>query len=497
MSTDAPTITGTIYLIDNVTAADGSLSSLSSRRPSTRALTVSGTSSAQPRGVARSFGHGGKPALLFADAQSQYAQDQNADAATVIAPLTAAGSGFVARLTITDAGAGRQLLGNWAGSSNANALSIYWNGSTEVLSVFVTNKGGGGRVLIGASTTAADVRVGDTVTITLLHQSNQTWIVEIVREPRDNETSTTTINLSGGPYGGTIDTSATPGGLTLGAFVNLTGFSSMILHSFVGFTIGASTAAEVAAYKAWLSAQCTVTRPSYVATSALASTDYDVDNIHWVDAGHSKMGALARLVEQDAVTRAGLTGTIKVGVLGDSRPAGASASAIGTTDFRTIAHTGATFTRSRVGPISDAAGNHFARSGYTTRSFGAQTGHSPYTSHATSIDAYVGSGKSYNDTQLWTIVLGYNDLSTSPASLDWVYELDRLIRYLVDTQRAQAGVTPAFAILSEPATWQTTTGALQRRIRARNHQVRVMAARLAELGIIVSLGNSNDWTRAA
>lgn len=493
-----PAITGTIYLIDNASAADGSLSSLSSRRPAPRALTVSGTASAQPRGVSRSYYHGGRPALLFSGSDLQYAQDQNADAATTIAPLTAAGSGFVARLALTGFG---PILGNWGGAtSNENAFSLEFSAG-EVLTLYVTNRGGGGRILIGASTTAADVRVGDTVTITFLHQSNQTWTLKIVREPRDNETTTTTINLSGGPYGGTIDATTPLAGLTLGAYRGLATFGAAIIHNFIAFTIGASTATEVAAYEAWIASQCNVTRPAYTATDALQSADWNVaDLIHPQD--YTRVANVGRACEQAVVTALGLSGTVKVGVLGDSRAAGPDyLRTLGTNDLRALLQTGATFTRSAVGPIDDGSASatrfHFARSAYVTRGFGVQLGHSQATPTATTIDNYVGSGKSFNDVNVWTIWLGYNEPSGANAtSLDWVYEYERLIRYLYTTQRALAGVTPGFALIGEPATYTTTTGPLQRRLRARNHQLRVMAARLAAEGYTIALGNINDWTRA-
>lgn len=504
LSSDAPIISGTIYLIDNTSALDGPLSTLSSRRPSARALSLSGTSSARPRGVARSYGHGGKPALLFSSSEFQYAQDQAADAAAVVAPLTAAGSGFVARVTLSGTG---PIVGNWGGvTSNENSFQLEFSAS-EILTIYVTNKAAGaGTTLINASTTAGAVRYGDTVTITFLHQSDRTWTVKILREPRDNETTTTTINLSGGPYSPSpINTDAPLAGLTLGAYRALGTFGSVVLHSFIAFTIGATTSAEVAAYEAWIAARCAASRVEYTASDPLQSADWDQANDKIHPQSYVRVANVGKQLEQAVYTRLGLARTANVGVVGDSRAAGPAYNrTLGVDDLRALLQAGATIPRTAVGPIDDLSGaasaHHFAISAYVTRGFGAQLGHSPYTPTAATLDNYVGTGKAFNYTDIWLFWIGYNDLTgANITSLDWVYELERILLFVHSAQSAEAaaqrGVVPGFALIGEPATYVTATGALQRRLRARNHQMRVMASALNARGIIVEVGNINDWTR--
>ncbi len=190
---------------------------------------------------------------------------------------------------------------------------------------------------------------------------------------------------------------------------------------------------------------------------------------------------------------------MKVGVAGDSRFAGSNATLIGTNDMRAILQAGSyTYTRVAVGPADDGSGtasaHHFAHSGYLTRTWSSNLGLSPRTPGVGSLDQAVGVGKLFNDTQIWHLMVGINELDTvASAARDWVDEVVRIVEYLVTTQQAQAGITPGFVLYTEPATGITTTGLVQRTIRARDRGYRIALAHLNTL-TTVKLVDTNDAT---
>lgn len=490
-------VPGLLYAYDHRHATEGALARLVDRSPAGRTLSTSSTESARPIGCARHWEQNGEPTITFDGAASQYAQDQASDAIAYAAPLHQAGLWLLWRGEILASSSPITLCGNWGGStSNQNALSvIYGEGGAETITVYVTSKTSGGTVHIAAATTAGLVRCGDVVTLTFRHETSKTWTLTVTREARHPGETRATETLSGS-YSNSIDSGLPAYGLTLASHGPLAAFGSLRLHTLALGAIGPTTTADLAALTAALAARCDVTWLPYDGAAPLAySADY-ADGTHWDDSGHAAVGALAAQLEAEAVRRLGLGGSVMVGMLGDSRLAGTGASAIGTTDARAKAHAAATFSRAAVGPVDDGSGTasklHFARSGYTTRSAGSQTGHSQRSPHSTSIDAYVGAGKSFNDTRIWTICLGSNDL-TGGSSLqrDYVDELARLVEYLVEQQGALARIVPAIVLLDEPVTGSTATGPVQRTIRARNRGYHAAVAHL-RARCTVLLGTLND-----
>lgn len=489
---NAGDFTGILYAYDNDYMAETVLASVTDRSANNRTLTVDATASKRPIAFPRSWEQNGQPTISFDGAASCFAQDQSGSKLTYAAPLHQAGIAVALRCQVLGTG---PILGNWGGAtSNQNALSIEFNAGTAVLTVYSLSKAGGGTQHIAAVTTANNVRIGDVFTLIYQHKTDKTWTVRIVREARNTNDSQLVIPLSGS-YGTTIDTGTCDFGLTIGAYGGLATFGSSRIHSLAIMQINSKTTSELAQWESTLSARCNFPFLAYDSDLLLTyPTDYS-DATHWDDSGHAIVGARMIALEQAAVTALGATGTVKVGCIGDSRYAGTGASAVGTTSCRAIAQSGATFTRAAVGPVDDGGGTaskfHFARSGYITRTNSApQSGHSQRTPSATTIDAFIAT---YSDTKVWDVCIGVNDISgAKPLELDYVDELVRIITYLYDTQRSTYGVTPAFVLVNEPVTGTTTTGPLQRTIRARNRAYHAAVAYLRALGITVKLGNIND-----
>lgn len=493
----------------NSSSTDGDVgTSIADLGPNARTLTCSGTASAQPEGFPRGWHLNGKPYYRIRAAASQYAQDQGA-ASFWNRMHRFLGCTVVWKGALTDANTGIALLGNWGGAtSNQNSFRIDWTASTEILTFGVTSKVGGGTQHISSSTTANALHVGDVVLILWVMRSDNTWEYRITREARYPGDTDTTITVTGTKAGGTPDSADPDFGLTFGARGGLaSGFTSMdMAECFVLNEALDLDGAEATSLRTYMSNRYDFSFLSFDADTALAySTDY-ADTTHWDDSGHDIVGDVMWALQEDAATDLGwTTGTKKIGVIGDSRYLGTGASAVGTTDCRAILAanaSGATYTHSGVGPVDDgsanaASKNHFARSGYVTRSVGATLGHSQRSSHSVSIDAYVGSAKSYNDTHLWHDCIGINDLNRAIGereTWDFVDEWVRMVVYRYDTQIAQASVTPGFCLVNEPVTGVTTTGALQRLIRCRNRAYHSAVAYLRSLGYVVKFGNINDTT---
>lgn len=502
-------ISGLKYLIGN-TSTDGAFSSIIDASPNARTLSVSATTSARPVGFPRNWEQNGLPVIGFNGGLSQYAQDQAGDAITYINFLHQAGVGIIWRGEIRNSG---PIFGNWGGAtSNQNAISLEHNGNSLIF--YCLSKTAGGTTHFSATTNATptnidSVRIGDVVTVTVLHNSNKTWSVEIIREARDTTDSRRTITISGS-YVTTIDSTAASFGFTEGAYGGLATFGQHRTYALAVFTIGASTTSDVANAKAFIANKCNFEFLSYDASSPLifaadGSQDYPAaDGTHWNDSGHSKVGTAGRSVEQALATAQGLTGTVRVGVLGDSRFSGTGASSVGTTSSRAVLAAGSyTYTRVASGPVNDGSGSaaalHFARSAYITRSnsLTAQLGHSQRGTHANSIDAYVGNSRSFNNINIWHDCIGINEIvgvSTAASSTyDWVDEWVRLTEYRITQQQTYGSIIPMFVLYTEAVTGSTTTGFTQRLIRARNRGYHA-AVRYIKTLTNCSLINLNDST---
>lgn len=488
---------GLLYAFDNSAQTEATLASVLDKSTNARTLSVSGTTAARPRAFPRNWAQNGQGVLSFGN-QSCYAQDQAGDALTYCTPLHQAGIAIVLRAQILSNG---PIVTNWGGgTSNQNAFSIEYNDATGVVTVYVTSRTGGGTVHITAATSAGTVRLGDVFTLTFKHKVDKTWTLKIVREARDVGSSQQTYNHSGS-YASTISTAAPDFGLTIGSYGGLASFGSSRIHSLAIMQIGSSTDAQITAWENALAARCNFAFLAYDSTQELLQGSGDfTDGTHWDTPGHTKVGAMMVALEQSIVTALGYVGTIKVGVIGDSRISGTPPTPSLANSCRAYAQTNATFTRSAVGPVDDGSGtaskNHFGLSARVMRSnSGGQVGHSQRSAHAASIDAYVGSGKSYNDTDVWSWCIGVNDIvgAARPFEYDNVDERLRTMEYCYAQQRTLARV-PGFVVMNEPTTGSTTTGPAQRLIRAYNRELHAMVANARGQGFKVAFGDLNETT---
>ncbi len=487
-----------LYAYDNSPQQEATLSSVTDRGPGGRTLTVNGTASAQPRAFPRNWEQNGQGVLSFNGGANCYAQDQAADKLTYATPLHQAGIAFVVRCEIGGLTSASPIFSNWGGAtSNQNALTLEYDDtdSSQKIRVYVTSKTNNGTIHILATSVAGEIQKGDVVTITFKHKTDKTWSLKYVREgrfPGDPRVTRTVTNS----YSSTIHTGAPDYGLTIGAYGGLGTFHSTRIHSLAIMQIGATTDAEITAWEDALAARCNFGWLSWDYDQALALANM-TDGKHWNASGDEIVGSHLIVLEQAAVTALGATGTVKVGVVGDSRLTNTGASGA-----RGQAQTYASFTRSAVGPVDDGTGRaeryHFARSAYVTRTNTANSGHSQRSTHANSIDNFIGASKSYNDTQIFDWVCGINEIAGAGLArpLEWDYcdEECRIFEYLRETCIAQSGVTPGFVILSEPITGTTTIGIEQRRIRTRNRARHAMIAALRARGFVVKYGNLNDQT---
>lgn len=488
---------------------DGALSSgIADRSSNARTLSVSATGSAQPVGYSRGWCFNAQPIFRLKSTSSQWAQDQGAASYwNRLHRFTGTTIVWHGQL-IENATAEGVLLSTWGGAtSNQNAISINFLYATEQVRFIVTSKVAGGTVHVSTYTTANELHVGDVITIVWVMRSDNTWEARIVRRGRFPGQADATVTVSGTKGGGTPDSGDGDFGPTFGAYGGrATGLiSSDVAECFIlsrAITLGGAEHTQILD---WIDARYAFDFLSFDGEQLLAAASDYTDGTHWDDSGHDKVGDLLWTLQQAASTQLGVSsGTLRVGVLGDSRLAGTGASALGTTDAKAILAanaSGAAYTHLGVGPVNDgsantASRNSFARSGYTTRTNGVSSGHSQRTTSATTIDNYVGSGDSYNATKLWHIALGVNDVDTTAAAREaheYVDELVRMVEF-VHAQQVAEGTTPGFTLITEPVTGDTTTGAQQRLIRARNRAYHKAVAHLRALGYVVVFGNSNDTT---
>lgn len=488
---------------------EGALSSgIADLSANARTLSVSATGSAQPVGYERGWAFGARPIFRLKSTSSQWAQDQGAASywnrlhrflgVTII---------WHGQLTESATAEGA-LLSTWGGAtSNQNAISINFLHATEQVRVICTSKTAGGTVHVSSYTSANDLHIGDVVTIVWVMRSDNTWECRILRRGRFPGQADATVTISGTKGGTPVDSGDPDFGPTFGAYGGrATGLiSSDVAECFIlsrAITLGGDEHQQILD---WLDDRYAFDFLSFDGEQLLSAASDYTDGTHWDDSGHDKIGDLLWTLQQAAATQLGVTsGTLRVGCLGDSRLAGTGASVLGTTDAKAILAanaSGAAYTHLGVGPVDDGGGNaaskdSFARSGYTTRTNSVSSGHSQRTSSATTINNYVGSGDAYNATRLWHIILGVNDVDTTATAREaheYVDELVRIITFIYDEQVGQ-GTTPGFTLTTEPVTGDTTTGAQQRLIRARNRAYHKAVAYLRSLGYVVLFGNTNDTT---
>ena len=473
---------GLKYGYDNSTAFEGQYASIPDRSTNGRTLTVGGTGGTAPQGFPRNWDENGNPVISIDSSRSQFAYDAAGDALAYASFINQPGFGVCLRGQLNSDGSGINvgIAGNWnILSSNQNAFQIYYAGSTMQLSVAVTSTAGGGTVHVLQQLAANAIRPGDVFELVFLYQSDRTWTLDVRRMPRAPGDTVTTFSFSGTGAAGAA--SGASFGLTLGTRGDRTiGFVPFNYYSLAIFTIGVTTTADVAAWRAATRAACEFNILAFDQSNPLVyPTDYNADGIHWMDSGQAKVAAAGGPAETALAIALGIaTGSNDTGCIGDSRLGGATASVIGVTDARAELQAAVhTYTRVSVGPVNDGSGtpsaNHFCRSGYTTRSAGsgggAQNGHSQRSPDATTVNNWWGIGKPYNNVRMMHVIIGINDLDGANTwARDWVDELVRWLEFQILSQRAASGITPGFVLYTEPVTGTTTTGALQRLIRSRN-----------------------------
>lgn len=486
------------------TTFDGTITSIADASSNARTLSVSGTASARPAGLPRNGAENGRPVIGLNSGLSQYAQDTAGDAAAFWGRMHLAACGFVAEIQGLDASAEGQDFGTFNGSSNGNTFSLS-RSSTQLL-IYWTSTTGGGTVHILASTTANAIRPSDTFRITALHQSDKSWSITIQRRKRIASESTPSPIVLTGSYSSTVAAGNAPAGITFGNYTGLAGtFKSAKIDTLVCFTIDATTPNVVAQLEAMLDGYTEVPFVSYAATGALLrASDFDADNVHWNDTGHARAAAAGITAEQAIASALGWSGSKNIAVIGDSRFTGTGASSLATAFRRKLADGPFTgFTHLGYGPIDDGGGDaaskqHFARSGYITRTVAAQLGHSQRSPHSVSIDVHINAATgTHRAADLWHICIGINQMNASlTVNNTWDYgnELLLMCEYIIAQRALFDGGVPAFILYTEPITTTTTTGLLQRLIRAYNREIHYVAQRLRQYTTcyVVQLNDETD-----
>lgn len=484
---------GLLYAYDNYNRYAGPYSSLPDRGPNNRTLTVPG-GSANPQGFPRNWDENGNPVLGFDSVQLQYAYDGAADALTY-AGLNQPGRYVAMRVQVLGGG---PIVTNWGGStSNENALQIDFDEANYQINVFVTTKPG--IVAIAATTPLGSIKSGDVFTLLFRHNLDQSWSLEITREPRFPGDAQAVIPLSGS-HAVVLDNTPASHPLQLCKSGGSATYANARIHSVAIGVVSAATTANFASYKLDVANSCNFSFLPFDADSPLLfPVDY-FDATHWNDLGQAKVGAIAAQMEAAAVALNGLIGPVRVGVIGDSRLQGFGATMMGVTDARAVMQTLTTFSRLAVGPVNDGSGTpsalHFCRSGYITRTVPlSQLGHSQRTPQADSIQAFIGPGGLYNTTRGLTACLGVNEIVSSPnlAFYDAPDELVRIFEYVALQISQLLGLSVFFVLLNEPVTGSTLGGPAQHLLRARNRAYHAFV-RYFRTFATVMMGNLNDTT---
>jgi hypothetical protein len=490
----------------NTAALEGSLASISDLSGNARTLAVSGTASARPIGYPRNVEQGFSPVYTFDSSSAQYAQDQLADKLTYWQPVHQPGIAIVWATQLMDGtGTDRMIWGNWGGATaNQNSLSACYDGTNHT--IYSTSKAGGGIQHLGGASGQVDTRIalrpGDCIVGSLQVTSGRATTLRVTRQARDtaDNSGLPTLTTISGTYGTTPDTGAPDFGMTFGAFGGLGSPCAHRMFAFLAARYDASTPGKVARMESWLASRLTFPLASPDVTATLTYPTHFSDTKHQNDAGHLIVanGVIAAL--QSIGSALGWSGTKRIGWIGDSRPAGTGASVLGTTDMRgkTAGGTYTGWTYLGYGPIDDGSGNanskfHFARSAYITITDGATLGHSPYAPHSVSLDVFVNAATgTHKIADCYVIMLGVNEDTNQHR--DFVYEYLRKCEYLIAQRRLVDGATPAFVLVTEPVTGNTTTGPEQRLLRARNRGYSPIARQLISLGSAVRIVETNDLT---
>lgn len=491
---------GLKYGYDNSTGAAGALASIPDRSTNGRTLTVSAS---QPQGFPRNWDERGQPVLALDATQSQYAQDAAGDALTYAQFFHQRGVGICIRAQLSTTTGVAVILGNWnVTTSNQCARSLYYDVATDQLAFVTTSTLAGGTIHINQKLPAGAIEAGDVITARFLHFADGTWSLDVTREARTAPIGDVATTYSyTGTDGGAPANAAPAYGLAIGARGDHTNyFATVNVFSCAVFTIGATTTADVATWLAYVRGACDFSLLAYDGVARLTYPTNYADTVHQNDSGQAIIAAQGVTRESAVRARTGRnTGTQRSGDMGDSRLDLTGASVAGVTNVRALLQAGAySFTRVASGPVDDGTGTasrfHFARSAYTTRSIGAQSGHSQRTPSATTWDNWVGAAKSFNDVSLFHVLIGINDLSgVSTFKLDWVDELVRILEFTAQQQLAQVGYAPGVVLYTEPVTGSTTTGQLQHLIRARNRSY-MAAVRYLRTFMEVDIVDLNDPT---
>ncbi len=498
-------MSGLKYLYMGDAAADNTaFASIADQSGNGRTLVVSGTAAERPTSFPRNWLQGGAPVIAFDASKSQYAQDQTAGFAAYSVHTNQPNTYCAVAVEVYGLSGGEeQICGNWDfASANRNAWGIMLDGPTgSVLWRKLSTTGGGTQHI--AATNVAGLRPGDAVYIEAWDAA-KSWTLRVTRRARDDSDNSgaDTVTTVTGSYATTADTSDHVTGITLATRSTLAAvFCQCRIMMLAEGVYGATTAADLVRLSAWVAARQSYALLACDAEAVLTyPTDYS-DATHFDDSGFAILAAAGIVQEQAIATARGWAVAKNRGVIGDSRLMGTGASVLGTTDFRAVLAAGP-FTGGYApigyGPIDDGAANanskkHFARSGYTTRSQTAQTGHSQRSAHAASLDVFLNSATgTHRSVDVWHHMIGVNDLVQYER--DGVDEWVRWVEYMTAQRIAFDGVTPAHVLYLEPVTGTTTTGTLQRTIRSRNRAYRRAVVYLRSLGYLVKLINTNDLT---
>ena len=494
--------TGLKYAYAANAANDGTITTLSDFSGNSRTLTGSGsTSYPYPLSFPRNWAQNGNPVFGFDLANTQNAIDFGASSASYADFLNQPGMGVVFRGQVFD-GANTILFGNSDTTVNQNGMYVMYDNTNFLLKIVKTSTSGSGTTHLSYNTATGSLKPGDVFQLTFVHNSDRTWSVKVIREARTPSDTRTTITSSG-----TSTANANSGasyGFAVGSSPIGSLYTSMRVQNLMVFSASSTTAADVADWEAYCNNKFNF---NFLTFDSDVSTTFTTANIpsflNWNATAAAAAANQAKTLEQAVVNAMGLSGSsVKVGVIGDQRAVGAGTT-IGTNDYRTMIQFGSgsfNFTRVPVGPINDgtasAAKNHFAITNAIER---AQTspykvGHSQRSSNgSTTIDTYVGAGKSYNDVRIWNWVIGGGawPTVTFPLIRDNIDELARIWEYCIQQQQANAGITPGFVLHTLNVHRTNGNGVITPNIRNYNREMHAMVSYMRNQGYTVKFGNLN------
>lgn len=499
-----PVVLDPLAWIDNSAAVEDALPSLLDRSGNSRHFTVSGVSTARPRGLPMNMGFGGQPAIRLDSSASTYAVAPGTVGdwpAWHLDDFTIIVEGYCWQFAGTDV----PFITCWSvGSSNENAIFLGTHASNNTLRAFITSTTGGGTShLPNAVTANGTLRPGDRFTAIWRRAgtTSRLYLRRKARFPLDVDVVTTDTDT----ITGTINTGAPVGMMTIGSNRLTTGTYADVDISDVLLFNRSITDDELNQYVTWSTSRYDFPWINYASTNALTVvTDFNGDHIHLNDTGHAKFGASMWANQQAIAAEMGLTsGIVRIATCGDSRMDGFTASGAATTGRQVRANlaAGASYIDTPVGPASPGGygGVTFALSSTIERghAFSASPGFSYRTPSAGSIDQHMAPGELYRNVDIAHFLIGINDLNATLNAIrarDHTYERYLSILYMQAQVQEAASHAMGVSLLTEPSTGLTATGYLQRAIFARNREYHALVRALRRQGIVSAISNLHDDT---